>query len=86
MDDTFVVVKKEYVGTLHSHLNNQVSGVSFTVEEKEGAHPFLGVDVRWDENGSLRTAVFRKMMHMDRYLNVKSHHSARQKESVIQSW
>ena len=66
-DDTCVVIKKEHVGALHSHLNRQFTGVSFTVEEEtDRSLPFLDVEVRRGEHGSLKTAVFRKATHTDR--------------------
>ena len=86
VDDTFVVLKKEHVGALHSHLNRQFTGVSFTVEEEaDRSLPFLDVEVRRGEDGSLKTAVFRKATHTDKYLDFKSHHSVQHKESVIRS-
>ena len=86
VDDTFVVLGKDHVDALHRHLNEQFTGVSFTVEqEKGGTLAFLDVEVRRCSNGSLKTAVFRKPTHTDRYLDYTSHHSAQNKESVIRS-
>ena len=86
VDDTFVVVKKEQVGALHRHLNNQSDGISFTVEEeREGTLAFLDVEVTRGELGSLKTAVFRKATHTDKYLDFMSHHSVQHKESVVRS-
>ena len=86
VDDTFVVVKREQVDALHEHLNEQVSGVSFTVEKKQdGVLPFLDVEVKRNQNGSVGTTVFRKVTHTDKYLDFNSHHSRQHKESVIRS-
>ena len=70
VDDTFVVVQNEHVETLHWHLNvNQFQEVSFTLEkESEGSLPFLDVKVRRAQNRCLKTAVFRKVAHSDRYV------------------
>ena len=47
VDDTFVMIKREHVGALHSHLKRQFTGVSFTVEEETDRNlPFLDVEVR----------------------------------------
>ena len=86
VDDTFVVVKKEHVEALHLHLNDQFTGVSFTLEEeKEGSLAFLDVEVKRCQDGSVKTAVFRKVTHTDKYLDFNSHHSVQHKESVIRS-
>ena len=86
VDDTFVVVKKEHVEALHQHLNDQFTGVSFTLEEeKEGSLAFLDVEVKRCQDGSVKTAVFRKVTHTDKYLDFNSHHSVQHKESVIRS-
>ena len=70
IDDTFVVVKREQVDALHEHLNEQVSGVSFTVEKEQGGVlPFLDVEVKRNQNGSVGTTVFCKVTHTDKYLD-----------------
>ena len=86
VDDTFVIIGKEHVDALHEHLNIQASGVSFTVErETNGMLPFLDVEVRRQQDCSIKTGVYRKETHTDNYLNFKSHHSAQHKESVIRA-
>ena len=63
VDDTFVVMKGDLVGSLHVHLTSQVAGVAFTVErEKEGILPFLDVELR-GEDGTVMTGVYRKTTH-----------------------
>ena len=86
VDDTFVIIKREHVDALHEHLNAQALGVSFTVEiESNGKLPFLDVEVRRQQDGSLKTAVYRKPTNTENYLNFKSHHSTQHKESVIRA-
>ena len=86
VDDTFVVLKKEHVGALYRHLNDQFHGVEFTVEEeKQGSLAFLDVEVRRTRDGSIETAVFRKETHTDKYLDFTSHHSTQHKESVVRA-
>ena len=61
-----MVLKKEQVGALHRHLNDQFNGVEFTVEEeKQGSFAFLDVEVRRTRDGSIETAVFRKETHTE---------------------
>ena len=86
VDDTFVVLKAKDLDALHGHLNTQADGVAFTVErEKDGCLPFLDVEVRRADDGMLRTGVYRKSTHTDRYLDFNSHHSMQHKESVVRS-
>ena len=86
VDDTFVLVKQQQVDAVHDHLNRQASGVSFTVEkERDGVLPFLDIEVKRADNGSVGTAVFRKVTHTDKYLDFNSHHSRQHKESVVRS-
>ena len=86
VDDTFAVIGKDHVDALHEHLNRHTAGVSFTVEkERDGVLPFLDVEVRRQQDGSIKTAVYRKATHTDSYLNFESHHSTQHKESVIRA-
>ena len=86
VDDTFVVIDKGHVDALHEHLNRQAAGVIFTVErENGGVLPFLDVEVKRLQDGSVKTAVYRKATHTDNYLNFSSHHSSQHKESVVRS-
>ena len=84
VDDTFVVVKEDRVDALHEHLNDQCPGITFTVERENGGRlPFLDIEVRRQQDSSVKTAVYRKATHTDSYLNFKSHHSSQYKQSVI---
>ena len=86
VDDTFAVIRKDHVDALHEHLNRHTAGVSFTVEkERDGVLPFLDVEVRRQQDDSIKTAVYRKATHTDSYLNFESHHSTQHKESVIRA-
>ena len=86
VDDTFVVIRAEHVDAFHEHLNDQFPGVSFTLEkESAGLLSFLDVEVSRCADGSLKTSVFRKITHTDKYLDFNSHHSVQHKESVVRS-
>ena len=56
----------------------------FTCEEviKDGYMPFLDILVTPEEDGSLKTSVFRKTTHTDLYLQWDSHHTIPSKYSV----
>ena len=83
VDDTFVIIKKDYVTDLLDHLNSQHDRIRFTYEVEEGGSlPFLDVRVSRQEDGHLRTQVYRKQTHTDKYLDFTSHHSNQHKASV----
>lgn len=66
--------------------NHTQATVFLSVEvESGGLLPFLDVEVRRQEDGSIKTAVYRKAVHTDSYLNFQSHHSKQHKESVVRS-
>ena len=86
VDDTFVILKKDQVGELLDHLNAQHERIEFTLEEeKEGSLPFLDVKVHRLGGGTMKTEVFRKATHTDKYLHYESHHSSQHKASVPQT-
>lgn len=82
VDDTFVIIKRNLVAELLDHLNKQHAKIRFTCEvEESGSLPFLDVRV-YRQDGELRTEVFRKRTHTDKYLDFTSHHSGQHKASV----
>ena len=65
----------------HQHLN---PAIQFTIEEEaDGKIPFLDVLVTRDGE-RLRTSVYHKPTHTDRYINYSSHHQPRLLKGVIQ--
>ena len=83
MDDTCTVVPKERVQDLLIHLNGIEESIQFTCEmESNGCLPFLDVLMSRQPDGSIRTSVYRKGTHTDRYLDYNSHHPLSHKKSV----
>ena len=76
VDDTFVTWTHgdTALRKFHQHLNQQSSSIQFTMEEeKDDQLLFLDVLVSWAKE-KLRTSVYRKPTHTDRYINSNSHH------------
>ena len=58
------------------HLNGIDDNIKFTTEQEEGmCLPFLDVSVQREEDGSMRTGVFKKDTQTDRTLAFISHHA-----------
>ena len=83
VDDTFTIIKKNRDRFLQ-HLNSIHPKIKFTCEEvrEDGSMPFLDILVTPEEDGSLKTSVFRKATHTDLYLQWDSHHTIPSKYSV----
>jgi hypothetical protein len=65
-------------------LNSQHENIKFTMEiEKDNSIPLLDVRITKKGDGSFGHEVYRKPMHMDRYLHVDSHHFPSQKLGVL---
>ena len=66
------------------HLNSINPKIQFTCEEtrEDGSMPFLDIPVTPEDDGSLKTSVFRKQTHTDLYLQWDSHHTIPSKYSV----
>ena len=80
VDNTFIVIRKDRADALHEHFNRHTAGVSFAAQkERAGMLPFLDVEVRRQQDGSIKTAVHRKATHIDSYLNFESHHRTQHK-------
>ena len=84
VDDTFTIIKKNNRDSFLQHLNSIHPKIKFTCEEvrEDGSMPFLDILVTPEEDGSLKTSVFRKMTHTDLYLQWDSHHTIPSKYSV----
>ena len=54
-------------------------------KEKDGSLSFLDDLLSRDPDGSIRTSVFRKPTHTDKYLQFSSHHPLNHKMSVIKT-
>ena len=67
VDDVFSIVLRSVVDRLLAHLNGVDENIRFTMEqEKDRCLPFLDVNVRREDDDSLRTGVFRKETHTDK--------------------
>src|SRR5690606_10881641 len=68
------------------HLNSIHPNIKFTMEtEKDNKLAFLDVLVVRSKEGTIKTEVFRKETHTDRYLNANSHHDPIQKLGVLRT-
>ena len=69
VDDTFTIMKKDNRNSFLQHLNSIHPNIKFTCEEtrSDGSMPFLDVLITPEEDGSLKTSVYRKPTHTDRY-------------------
>ena len=84
VDDTFTIIKKTNRDSFLQHLNSIHPNIKFTCEEvrDDGSMPFLDILITPEEDGSLKTSVFRKPTHTDLYLQWDSHHTIPSKYSV----
>ena len=84
VDDTFTIIKKTNREVFLQHLNSIHPNINFTCEavRDDGSMPFLDILVTPEEDGSLKTSVFRKTTHTDLYLQWDSHHTIPSKYSV----
>ena len=84
VDDAFTVINKTHKETFLEHLNSVNSNIQFTSEEpcEDGSIPFLDMLITPDEEGRLKTTVYRKPTHTNQYLHWDSHHAIPSKYSV----
>ena len=60
--------------------------IQFTAEiEENNSLPFLDILLLHQEDGSIKTSVFRKPTNTDKYLDFNSHHPLSHKSSVIRT-
>ena len=72
--DTFCFLSKSSVEEVQKHLNSVSPAIQFTVEKETDIQlPFLDVLVMRDEGEKLKTTVYRKKTHTDRYLPFHSY-------------
>ena len=85
VDDTFVILKRAHKEEFLTHINSVDNNIQFTTEEPgpDGSLPFLDILISPDEEGRLKTSVYRKPTHTDQYLQWDSHHPISSKYSVV---
>ncbi|KFD52590.1 hypothetical protein M513_06437 [Trichuris suis] len=84
VDDVFALTKSAEDEAFLNHLNRLFpTCISFTIEkEEDGRLPFLdALIIR--EGDRLKTTVYRKPTHSDRYLHFSSHHPRSVMRGVI---
>lgn len=83
VDNTFVIMKRQYMHLFLQFLNNQEENIKFTMElEKNKSIPFLDCLVTRNEKGELKTTMYRKLMTTDRYRDFHSCHSLSTKKGI----
>ena len=86
VDDTFVVINKDYAQQFTDYINSLNQHIKFTNDpETEGTLPFLDTLVKRQADGSLKVNVYRKPTHTDQYLSFQSNHPLEHKLSVIRT-
>ena len=87
MDDTFTILQLSHKTSFLEHLNSIDEHIQFTSEEagNDGSLPFLDVLIIPDEEGNLKTTVYRKPTHMDLYLQWDSNQTVSSMHSVVGS-
>ena len=87
MGDTFTILESPHKTSFLEHLNSIDHLIQFTSEEAgiDGSISFLDVLIIPDEEGNLKTTVYRKPTHTDLYLQRDSNHQVSSKYSVIGS-
>ena len=86
VDDTFVVIKKQYLDEFTNHINSQNEYIKFTCDlAKDGELPFLDTVVKQSDDGTLSVSVYRKPTHTHQNLSFESHHPLEHKLSVIRT-
>ncbi|BHF77893.1 hypothetical protein SprV_0602100300 [Sparganum proliferum] len=85
VDDTFVIVKKDQLETLHNTINSTMPGIKFTLEkEVDKELPFLDVLVQRKTDGTLRTSVYRKETYAEVILHYESNRPISHKQECGQ--
>ena len=85
VDDTFTIIQKADKDAFLNHINSIDENIHFTYGDpkEDGSIPFLDMLIIPDEEGRLKTNVYRNPTHTDQYLHWDSHHAITSKYSVI---
>ena len=80
VDDTLTIIKSSQIDNFLQHLNSIDQNIQFTKEDSrpDGSMPFLDILITPEEDGRLKTTVYRKPTHTDLYLQWDSNHTITQ--------
>ncbi|XP_077986089.1 uncharacterized protein LOC144440576 [Glandiceps talaboti] len=86
VDDTHTKLKKCHSQEFTDHLNSLDPDIKFTTEEEQDRSlAFLDTTTVIQDDGSLKTKIYRKPTHTDQYLNFYSNHPLQHKLGVIRT-
>ena len=83
--DTLTIIKSSQIDNFLQHLNSIDQNIKFTKEDSrpDGSMPFLDILITPEQDGSLKTTVYRKPTHTDLYLQWDSNHTITSKYGVV---
>ena len=88
MDDSLIILNKNYIDSFYNHINNIVSPlktIKFTIEkEQDNSIKFLDIKLT-KQNGNLSCSVYRKPTNSGRYLDYYSNHPLQIKKACIKT-
>ena len=83
VDDIFCVINYSIIDEFLQYINSISPNIQFTVEiEKDRSLPFWDVQITRNANKTLRTTLYQKPTHTNRYLQFDSHHPRHHKLAV----
>ena len=86
VDDTFVVIKKDHIDSLKTHINAIHPSIKFTSDDMvNNSLPFLDALVYLDDDRKIQLDIYRKPTHMDHYLNFDLHHPVHKKLGIVRT-
>ena len=86
VDDSFSVIREEYIEEFTTHINNIAPSIKFTIEREEN-HQLAMLDtlIHRKEDGTTKITIYRKPTHTDQYLLMDSHHPLQHKLGVVRT-
>ena len=99
VDDTYTVLRKDQGQSITDYLNTLDEDIKWTTEGEvvteveveamenrmERGLTFLDIMSVINEDGTIKTKVYRKETHMDQYLNFQSNHPLEHKRGVVKT-
>lgn len=85
VDDVFAITKKKAVSTFHEILNSIDPHIPFTIKhEQNGQIAYLNTLIS-NLIGTITIDIYRKPMHIDKYLDFTSFHDKKHKRSTAET-